>query len=46
VMCILLFCDIRISRISDARAAANAMTAVASVYRWYIELGLRVMLLR
>jgi len=45
VMRILLFCDIRISRISDARAAANAMT-VASVYRWYIELRLRMMLLR
>lgn len=45
VMRVLLLCDIRISRISDACTAATAMTVVASVYRRYIELGLRMMLL-
>lgn len=45
VMRILLLCDSRISRISDARAATTAMTDIAGVYRWYIQLGLRMMLL-
>lgn len=43
VMRVLLLCDTRISRIGDARAAATAMTAVAGIYRWYIDLGLRMM---
>lgn len=45
VMRILLLCDSRISRTSDARTATAAMTAIAGVYRWYIQLGLRMMLL-
>lgn len=46
VMRILLLCDIQISRIGNARAAATAVTVAAGVYRWYTELGrLRMMLL-
>lgn len=43
MMRVLLLCNIRISRISDICAAA--VTTVAGVYRWYIELGLRMMLM-